>query len=553
MARLAPSIIWVEMPPVRPDKTTRPGRGALQALLLAATAAGAVSAGAVQAQETTGLRGALTAAGANRGLLAGEDAPPAEAAPAYVPVSPGALPEEDAPRPPRIFAADPALPGEAEAEAQPQSPSAAAAARAAAAAEIDQTPTGTVRQPTVDSLESESLDRGAQRAQAIEGLDRPIEENPYEAPGITFGTFILKPSIEQGVTATSNADSSTDGSEAVLSETTLRLNAVSDWSRHSATVDAFGTFRKTLSGQEVDDFEGGVDAVLDLELAHEYRARGTFTYSAAPESAASPVVIANTVEEPITQRVGGTLGLQKDMGKARFGITGGAIHDSYGDADLEGGGTLSQSDRDATLYTMTLRAGYEISPALTPFVETEIGRNQYDQEVDSAGYQRSSDRYAVRGGLELDLGEKFSGEVAAGWVREDFDDDRLDALSTPTVDGLLRWSPERGTDVTLSGSTILEGTTTAGESGSVLYSSRIGIERQIRSNLTGGALLGVAYRNYSQSDGYDVIFDAEASLTWWLNRYAGVVTRVEHETVTSNLSDRDAKTNSIFLGLKLQR
>ncbi|WP_245426639.1 outer membrane beta-barrel protein [Mesorhizobium sp. YM1C-6-2] len=523
----------------------------MQALLLAATAAGAVSAGTVQAQETTGLRGALTAADTNSGLLAGEDARPAEAAPAYVPVSPGALPEEDAPRPPRIFAADPALPGEA--EAQPQSPVAAAASRAAAAAEIDQTPTGTVRQPTVDSLESESLDRGAQRAQAIEGLDRPIEENPYEAPGITFGTFILKPSIEQGVTATSNADSSTDGSEAVLSETTLRLNAVSDWSRHSATVDAFGTFRKTLSGQEVDDFEGGVDAVLDLELAHEYRARGTFTYSAAPESAASPVVIANTVEEPITQRVGGTLGLQKDMGKARFGITGGAIHDSYGDADLEGGGTLSQSDRDATLYTMTLRAGYEISPALTPFVETEIGRNQYDQEVDSAGYQRSSDRYAVRGGLELDLGEKFSGEVAAGWVREDFDDDRLDALSTPTVDGLLRWSPERGTDVTLSGSTILEGTTTAGESGSVLYSSRIGIERQIRSNLTGGALLGVAYRNYSQSDGYDVIFDAEASLTWWLNRYAGVVTRVEHETVTSNLSDRDAKTNSIFLGLKLQR
>jgi len=68
-----------------------------------------------------------------------------------------------------------------------------------------------------------------------------------------------------------------------------------------------------------------------------------------------------------------------------------------------------------------------------------------------------------------------------------------------------------------------------------------------------GALLGAAYRNYAESDGYEVIFNAEASLTWWLNRYAGVVTRVEHETVTGNVDETDVETNSIFLGLKLQR
>lgn len=545
MAPLAPTFIWVEMPPVRPDIRERPGLGALQALLLAATAAGTISTVPAFAQETMGLRGALTAAD----TLADESAAQTSAAPAYVPVSPGALPDEASPDQLDAAGGDDTLPDEGGAQAE----GAAGAAAAQPAAETDPTPTGTVRQPTVDSLENQPLDPGAQRVQPIEGLSRPAEDNPFEAQGIRFGSFILKPTIEQGVTATSNADSSADGSEAVLSETALRLNAVSDWSRHSATIDAYGTFRKTLSGQEVEDVAGGVDAVLDLELAHEYRGRGTFTYSAAPESAASPVVIANAVEEPITQRVGGTLGLEKDMGKARFGITGGINHDSYGDADLEGGGVLSQRDRDATLYTMTLRTGYEISPTLTPFVETEIGRNQYVEEVDSAGYQRSSDRYAVRGGLELDLGEKLSGEIAGGWIREDFDDDRLEPLSTPTIEADLRWSPERGTDVRLSGSTILEGTTTAGESGSVLYSSTLGIERQIRSNLTGNALLGLAYRNYSQSEGYDVIFDAEASLTWWLNRYTGVVTRVEHETVTSNLSDRDAKTNSIFLGLKLQR
>jgi hypothetical protein len=552
MARLAPSIIWVEMPPVRPKRKTRPGLGALQALLLAATAAGLVLAGPSHAQETGGLRGALASNGSGPARLPQQNTAQAEPPPAYVPVSPGALPDEpavaDSSDP---FGEDDAQPGDETAGAE--TPPSASTVRAQAADETDETPTGTVREPTIDSVEDQPLDPGAERVGAIEGLEREVEDNPYEAVGIRFGTFILKPTIEQGVTATSNADSSADGEEAVLSETALRLNAASDWATNSATIDAFGIFRKTLSGQEVDDLEGGVDAVLDLDLADDYRARGTFTYSLAPESASSPVVVPDTVEEPYTQTIGGTLGFEKDLGKARFGITGGISNDSYGDADLVGGGTLSQKDRDSTLYTVALRGGYEISPALTPFVETEIGRNQYDQEVDSAGYQRSSDQYAVRGGLELDMGEKLTGEIAAGWIREDFDDERLNPLSTPTVEANLKWSPQRGTDVALSGSTVLEGTTTPGESGSVLYSTNLGIERQIRANLTGNALFGAAYRNYAESDGYEVILNAEASLTWWLNRYAGVVTRVEHETVTGNLDEPDVKTNSIFLGLKLQR
>jgi hypothetical protein len=549
MARLSRRQSWVEMPPVRPDRRTRPGLGALQAILLAATAAGLTLAGPSQAQETGGLRGSLIAD--EPPLIPEENTAQAETAPLYEPVSPGAVPEQSAPTLPNTLADEDTQPEDGETEGTEQTE--ASSAQTAEGQETDQNPTGTVRQPTIDSLERQPLDPGAERVQAIEGLNRPVEENPYEAPGIRFGTFILKPTIEQGVTATTNADSSADGSDAVLSETALRLNAVSDWASHSATVDAYGTFRRTLSGQEVDDVTGGVDAELELELGKEYRARGTFAYSAAPESAASPVVIVGAADEPIRQTVGGTLGLEKDMGKARFGITGGILHDSYGDADLESGGTLSQRDRNATLYTLTLRTGYEISPALTPFVEGEIGRNLYDQEIDSAGFARSSDRYAVRSGLELDLGEKFSGEVAAGWIREDFDDERLQPISTPTVEGELNWSPERGTDVTLSGATILEGTTTPGESGSVLYSSTLGIERQIRSNLTGNALFRAAYRNYAESEDYEVIYNAEASLTWWLNRYAGVVTRVRHETVTGNLDEPDVKTNSIFLGLKLQR
>jgi hypothetical protein len=409
------------------------------------------------------------------------------------------------------------------------------------------------RATTVDAEEELRLNPRAERTGAIESATREQETDPFAPTGIRVGSFTLRPSVEQGITSTSNADSSNGGRPATLSETALRLNAISDWSTNSATVDGYVLLRKTLSGDEVEDARGRIDTNLNIDLDNEWRAVGKLGYEAAPESASSPVVITGTTSEPLRQTIDGSLGIEKDVGKARIGLTGAVERDIYGDAKLSTGGLLSQKERDSTLYTATLRTGYEISPALTPFLELEAGRRLYDERIDTAGFERSADRLGARAGLELDLGEKLAGEFSAGWLRESFDDNRLAPISAATVNADLRWSPERDTTIGLRGTTAVEGTTTAGEGGSVLYSGRLSAERQIRSNLTGTALLGLDWRDYSGSDGHDLIFSAEAGLTWWLNRYAGITTRVRHETLSSNLPDRDAKTNSIYVGLTLRR
>ena len=228
------------------------GLGALAALLYAGAAVGLALTGDAGAQQAEGV-------------------PPS---PTYVPASPGAVPDE-----PSVSSTDTSEedPGATERDRT------TASTRRQAAEETDDLSTGTTRVPTVDSRENLPVDPEAQPARPIEGLTRRDEDNPFEAVGIRWGTFILKPSLESGITATSNADSSVDGSSAVLSETTLRLSATSDWASHRASIDAFGTFTKTLSGQEVERFRGGVDAELELELGTEYRAKGTFTYSAEPE------------------------------------------------------------------------------------------------------------------------------------------------------------------------------------------------------------------------------------------------------------------------------
>lgn len=391
------------------------------------------------------------------------------------------------------------------------------------------------------------------RTGTVDGQSPEADDDPYAAIGIRAGSFILRPSLETGITATTNADSGAGGGPGVLSQTVLRLQAASDWLRHAATLDASLAWEHPVSPSGPGRPEINVDGTLRLDLAGDHQIDAAAGYALAREAADSPVPVPATASRPYRHTITTSLAIAKAAGKLRYSLTGDLERDIYSDAALVGGGMLSQGFRNNTLATLTLRAGYEISPAIVPFAEAEIGRRIYDQRIDPAGYARSANRLALRGGVELDFGEKLTGEVAVGWLREAFDDPTLAAISGASVDGSLVWSPQRGTTVTLAGQTTVEQTTTAGSSGSVFYSGSLGVEHALRTNLTGTALVSAGLRDYAASSDRDLTFAAELGFTWWLSRYTGVTGRARHERLASTISGRAYTANSVFLGLKLQR
>lgn len=383
-----------------------------------------------------------------------------------------------------------------------------------------------------------------ERTGAIEGIDSDREENPYAPLGMRMGTFDLTASLETGLRVTDNVDSSPGGTDGVLSETTLRFSAVSDWSRHSATLDASFTHSEALSGTSFSEPNGTLDGTLTLEVGNDYQVNLTAGYDINRESAIGP---ANTVSRSLRHLIDGSLGLEKSAGKYRFAITGAAQREQFT------GGTVPQTERDATLLTATLRSGYELSPALVPFVEGEIGRRIYDQKIDSNGFARSSDRVAFRGGAEFDFGEKLTGELSTGWIRETLDDPALADVTGLTVNANVNWSPSRQTNLALNASTFVEGTTTAGSSGSILYTADATLTRQVRANLEASLSAGGYYRDFANTGGYDQSLTGGAAFTWWLNRTFGLTGRVEHENVMSSDPAREYSRNSAFLGIILQR
>lgn len=424
-----------------------------------------------------------------------------------------------------------------------------------AADEAAQPPEGRAQPLSLDDSQDDASIRATpdnERVGAIEGRPPRPQEEAFAPPGIRTGSFLLRPQLEQGVGWTSNASGAAGGEASVFSETRLTLDARSDRARHAASVAADMSWRKSLSGEEIDEVEGGLSGRIDLDLAHELSAFAAAGYRVAPESASTPGTVAASVSRPLRHAIDASAGLSRDVGLLRLGLTGTLTREMFGDAELADGTSVSQRERDSTLAAVALRAGYAVSPALTPFLEAEVGRRFHDLKRDSAGYARSADRYALRGGVAFDFGEKLSGEVSAGWLTERPDDDRLDAISGPAVAGSLSWSPVRGTVVSLFAATAVEGATAPGVTGSLLYSGTLSARRELRANLTGEASAGLDWRDYS-GGGRDLVLRGEASLTWWMNRYAGVTARARHEVQESTLPGRDWDATSVWLGMTFRR
>ncbi|MHC1548124.1 outer membrane beta-barrel protein [Phyllobacterium sp. K27] len=387
---------------------------------------------------------------------------------------------------------------------------------------------------------------------AIERRTPRLDPEPFAPLGIRAGTVTLRPSLSQGLRATTNADNSSDGKSAVLSETRLRVRAATDWSRHSAWLDFDGTYDKTISGEDYSAPNIGLRAGFQLDLGARTTVTGEAGYRYRQEDPSAPTTLQGTSNRPGVQELDGALGVRHEFGKFFGDLKGKINRTTYGNAEF-GNNTVSQKDRDNTFASIALRGGFEMSPAIKPFVEVEIGKLLYDEKVDFDGYRRSGIRTGLRGGVEIDFGEKMSGEFALGYLRQAIDDDRLQAVEGLSADAAIKWSPQRGTDVDIGLLTRVEGATAPGESGSIYYEGTVGIKRQVRANLDFNAKLIASLRDNKDDTGLDKGFGAEVGVTYWFNRMVGLDISARHQLVRSDVDSRNTDETSVYVGVTLQR
>src|SRR5262249_29712041 len=68
----------------------------------------------------------------------------------------------------------------------------------------------------------------------------------------------------------------------------------------------------------------------------------------------------------------------------------------YQQSTFTDGTTASNADRDYDRYFGALRAGYELTPRVKPFIETGVDRRVHDLAIDRSGVRRDSDGRYVK-------------------------------------------------------------------------------------------------------------------------------------------------------------
>lgn len=381
----------------------------------------------------------------------------------------------------------------------------------------------------------------------------PGSVSTEETPGVPLGSFVLRPSVTQTINSEITKDGGTKKSRGFL-ETDMGATLTSDWSRHQLTITSEGAWQKNISGEGEEQPSFKIDGDLRLDLSRDTVGHIIGGYNFYREDTDDPDAIANADQQSDVQEFTGGASIEHDFGILRGTAAVALSRSIYSDATLSNGTTVSLSDRNQTTGTVRGRIGYELSPALIPFIEASVGKTNYDERTDSSGYQRSGDSYGAKGGVQVDMGEKLKGEVAVGYATADFDDNRLKPIDTAILDASLLWSPIRGTNVNLNLQTSIQPSTSAGDSGYVSHQLTTTVDHQLRDYLVATVIGGVTLRDYPSGSTIsdETVYTASSGLVWNINRYLDFTSTLGYELTTRKEGD-DSQQWRAGVGLKLKR
>ena len=381
-----------------------------------------------------------------------------------------------------------------------------------------------------------------------------VEEDAYAPLGLRLGNVVLKPGITNSVGYDSNpqrvSGAAREGSGFSRHEGDVEVQ--SDWNVHELKGKLRGGYTEYFRDKDASrpDAEGALD--LRLDATRDTRILLESRFKLDTQRPGSPDLNAPVTGRPLVYQYGGSAGVTHDINRLQLTLRGSVDRSDYEDAKLVGGAILSQRDRNQTQYGLRLRAAYELTPGFKPFVQGEIDTRQFDQKIDSAGYERSSNGVTGRVGSTIEISRQLTGEFSAGYQDRGYDDDRLKNLRGFVGDAAILWSPTPLTTVTLRGTSELGDTTIAGSSGTTARRVSLEIAHALRRNLT---VTGLASFGRTEYDGQGLREDFSsvgARVEYKLTRTFSVRASFTHERLNSTAQGSDYTANVSQVGLRLQ-
>ena len=364
------------------------------------------------------------------------------------------------------------------------------------------------------------------------------EQSDFDPVGVTFGTFLLYPSLSVFTEATDNIDNAQNGEAGVSGRVELEVTAQSLWRRHVLALGARGVFQSYQTPDRKPDNEVSLDADLTLDLADQSQLALSARMERQREEANNPDLVASGGEASVETAYNLSASLDQGAGAFKLQLRGALDREVFEE----------DASRDVSTYTFGGRIGYEVTDQVLPFVDVEVAQIRYDDADDSLDGQSLCGAI----GVEVINRDKVSGEVSAGILVWDAESARIDADTIFFADASLNWSPNAlwtlrstlGTNLT-SSSTSATSVATRSLSVEADYAARRDLTLSFDSSL--------AHEDYNGSDRRDWVFDATLGAEYAFNRSVQLIARLSHERRDSSAAGSDFASSKIEVGVKFQR
>ncbi|MCZ8184551.1 MAG: outer membrane beta-barrel protein [Beijerinckiaceae bacterium] len=381
----------------------------------------------------------------------------------------------------------------------------------------------------------------------------PREDDPYAPLGIRARGFILRPAIEiSGGYDTNAARSATAARGSPLYRTEGELAATSDWTRHQLDLSLRGAYTGYTAIDNANRPEGDVRAALRLDATRDLALEAALSARVDTENPTNVNLPAGTSKRVPYYNFGTALGATQRFGRLSIGLRGTLDRALYSDVE-SGGVTVSQESRNLVTYGLRLRAGYEVTPGITPFAEIGLDNRVHDLAVDAGGFRRDSRGVTLRAGSTFELARNLTGEAGAGYTFRHYEDARLAYLRAPVIDAALTWSASPLTTLNLRAQSEIVETTLANSAGGIAYRGTMTLTHAFLRNFTATATLGLSRTDYEGVNRVETGLNAGMRLEYRFNRLVALRGSYAFERLTVNTPGENYQAHTFLLGMRLTR
>ncbi|HUO55073.1 MAG TPA: outer membrane beta-barrel protein [Rhodoblastus sp.] len=389
-----------------------------------------------------------------------------------------------------------------------------------------------------------------------------IDPDPYAPIGFDAGALRAHAYSETSLGYNSNPNQAAPGSTNLRSSTFLReeigLSGVSDWSNHSFNGEMRLGYDDFFNASSANAPDGAGKFTSRIDVARDTRINLDGNYTLSTQYQTSPNLYNNGASTQLSSRplvavYGGGLGASQIFNRLELTLRGSFERNYWADAHFADGSTQYLSRDSYDDYGASLKATYELTPRVKPFLSGDVDERIHDTKYGSTGYARDSVGAAVSVGSTFDLTHLITGSASAGYEDRNYQDPRLANLRGPIFDISLIWTPTPLTRVTLRGLTTMNETTVTAASGEISRSTTLEIAHDLRRNLTLTAMGGVEYDTYPGNPLVQTYYNAGLKAEYHLTRTVVLKGAYQFQRMVSNQNNSDYTANILTVGLRLQQ